>query len=158
MLGLAADMRLARETSPKPPAAAPAESGCEKLNITVVFTSVRATLAALRKAASLADGLGARVTLRVLQVVPFPLPLDEPPLAEEWNARRFRTMAAECPVETLVRVYFCRDRVETLCRALEARSLVVIGSERRSWWFGAGRTLARALRRAGHDVVFAAEE
>ena len=45
----------------------------QQLNIAVVFTSVESTLAALKEAGNLAGSLGARITLVVPQVVPFPL-------------------------------------------------------------------------------------
>jgi len=52
----------------------------QQLNIAVVFTSVESTLAALKEAGNLANSLGARITLVVPQVVPFPLPLETPPV------------------------------------------------------------------------------
>ncbi len=84
-----------RETSPR-------------LNINVVFTSVDATLAALKEAGRLANNLSAHITLVVLQIVPYPLPLTSPLV--DWNERRFRVIASESPVETMVHLYLCRDR------------------------------------------------
>src|SRR5258708_5794085 len=70
-----------------------------EFNIAVVFTSVPATLVALREAGNLADSLGARITLVVPQVVPFPAPLETPPVLHEFNEARFRVMASMSPVE-----------------------------------------------------------
>ena len=56
------------------------EEAERRLNISVIFTSVEATLAALKKAGALASSLGARITLVVPQVVPYPLPLESPPV------------------------------------------------------------------------------
>src|SRR5204863_6576116 len=98
------------------------------LNIGVVFTSIDATLTALRKAGELAASLGARVTLRVPQVVPYPLPLETPPVLLEFNERRFRLIACQSsPMETRVRIFLCRDRFRTLNSVLSPRSLVVLG-------------------------------
>ena len=123
-----------------------------KLNISVVFTSVDATLAALRAAARLASSLSAQITLLVPQVVPFPVPLESPPVLLDWNEKRFRVIAAESPVETTVQIYLCRDRLDALEIVLVPRSLVVIGSRRR-WWPTPERRLARHLRRSGHEVI-----
>src|SRR5450432_1552002 len=94
------------------------EEADQQLNIAVVFTSVESTLAALKKAGSLANSLGARITLVVPQVVPFPLPLESPPVLVEFNENRFRVMATKSPVETSVHIYLCRDRFQTLTSVL----------------------------------------
>jgi hypothetical protein len=130
------------------------EEAERRLNISVIFTSVEATLAALKKAGALASSLGARITLVVPQVVPYPLPLESPPVLLDWNERRFRVIAGESPVETTVRLYLCRDSVETVKSALSPRSVVVVGG-RKGWWRSTReKRLARKLRRAGHEVIF----
>jgi hypothetical protein len=125
----------------------------QKLNISVVFTSVESTLAALKEAGGLASSLGARITLLVPQVVPYPLALETPPVLIEFNERRFRLIASQSPVETTVRIYLCRDGLETLTKVLNSGSIVVIGGQKR-WWPTREKKLARQLRRAGHEVVF----
>jgi len=124
-----------------------------RLNISVVFTTVDATLAALRKAGALASRMRARITLLVPQIVPYPLPLTSPPVLLDFNERRFRLIAEESPVETTVRLYLCRDRQGMLKGALEPHSVVVLAG-RKHWWPTAESRLARALRRDGHEVVF----
>ena len=124
-----------------------------RLNIAVVFTSVESTLAALKEAGALDTSLGARVTLLVPQVVPYPLPLDSPPVLIGFNETRFRLIASQSPVETTVRIYLCRDSLETLTNVLNPASIVVIGGRKR-WWPTREKKLARQLRRAGHEVVF----
>lgn len=130
------------------------EADQPKLNIAVGFTSVEATLAALRRAGLLASSLGARITLHVPQLVPYPLPLERPPVLLDWNQRRFRVIAGASPVETVVRLYLCRDKVETLNRALSVGSLVVIGGPKVWWPFTREKRLAAALRLLGHEVIF----
>lgn len=124
-----------------------------RFNISVVFTSVEATLAALRKAGALASRLRARITLLVPQIVPYPLPLTSPPVLLDFNERRFRLIAEEAAVETNVRLYLCRDSRDMLKGALEPHSVVVLAGRKR-WWPTAEKRLARTLRRAGHEVVF----
>src|SRR4051812_37075703 len=104
-----------------------------RLNIAVVFTSVRATLAALKKAGELASRLGARITLVVPQIVPYPLPLESPPVLLDFSEKRFRLIAEQIPVETTVRLFLCRDRLEMLIAELAPRSLLVIGGKK-CWW------------------------
>jgi|SRR5580704_4065409 hypothetical protein len=130
------------------------ESG---LNISVVFTSVDATLTALKQAGSLANRLGAHITLVVPQIVPAHLPLDSPPVLIDWNEKRFRTIASDSPVETTVQIFLCRDRWETLSSVLKPHSLIVVGGKKR-WWPTSESCLANKLRKAGHEVIFTETE
>ena len=123
-----------------------------QLNVFVVFTSVEATLAALKQAGHLAAELGGRIILVALQVVPYPLPLTRPPVGIDWNERRLRLIAGESRVETIVHVCLCRDGQRTLENALGPHSLVVLGG-RKHWWPTRESKLARRLRRAGHEVI-----
>jgi hypothetical protein len=125
----------------------------QKLNISVVFTSVESTLSALREAGTLANKLGAQITLIVPQVVPYHLPLESPPVLLDWNERRLKVMAEESPVETKINLYLCRDRWETLKSVLAPHSVVVLGA-RKAWWPTQEKKLVRHLRRAGHEVIF----
>ena len=87
-----------------------------------------------------------------------PLPLDAPPVRQEFNENRFRVMASQSPVETSVQVYLCRDRLEALTSALKPGSIVVLGGRKRRWlarWVPSkDERLARQLRRAGYEVLF----
>lgn len=152
-------LALERVLAPLPghPAPLAAEETESRLNVAVVFTSVDATLPALRKAGALANRLNGRITLLVPQIVPFPLPLTSPPVLLDWSERRFRVIANESPVETTVRIYLCRDSLEALRTVLSPRSLVVVGGRRR-WWPTAEERLTRQLRRASHEVIFTETE
>jgi hypothetical protein len=129
-----------------------------RLNISVVFTSVESTLAALKKAGAMASGLGARITLLVPQVVPHPLPLESPPVLVGFNERRFRVIAGESSVETQVQVYLCRDRFQTLTSVLGPGSIVILGGCKRRWWPTRDEALAKSLKRAGFEVIFTQTE
>ena len=153
-------MSLALEGMIAPVTGAPArplaeEAGSE-LNVTVVFTSVDATLAALKAARSFlgeqACGLGGRITLIVPQIVPYPLPLARPPVLADNSERRLRVIAGHGRIETRICIYLCRDSLETLKSVLKPHSLVVIGSRKR-WWPTAEKRLAAQLRSAGHEVI-----
>jgi hypothetical protein len=153
-------MALALERMIAPVTGAPARPFTEetdaKLNVSVVFTSVDATLGALKEAGRLlgnqASSLDGRITLIVPQVVPYPLPLTSPPVLMDFNERRLRVIAGNSRVETHVSVYLCRNPLETLKSVLKPHSVVVVGSRKR-WWPTAEKRLAAQLRRAGHEVI-----
>jgi hypothetical protein len=128
----------------------------DRLNVAVAFTSPDATLTAMKEAGRLAQSLDARITLVVPQVVPYPLPLETPPVLVEFNENRFRAMASQSPVETSVQIYLCRDRFETLKSVLKPGSIVVLGGHksRWMWWPTKDEILARQLLRAGYEVLF----
>jgi hypothetical protein len=129
--------------------------GCEgdpRFEFSVVFTSFDATIAALKMAAALASGLSARITLVVPQVVPYPLPLENPQVVLEFTQKRLGEVATNIPVEMTIRHYLCRDRLVTLSAVLKPGSIVVIGA-RKKWLPTREKTLARRLRRFGHDVI-----
>jgi len=141
----------------RPESPATEEAG-SRLNISVVFTAIDSTLAALKQAGAMASSLGARITLVVPQVVPYPLPLNSPPVLLDFSERRFRVIAGASRVETQVRIYLCRDRLETLATVLKPHSLVVIGGRKRWWWPRPEKRLANRLRRDGHEVIFSETE
>ena len=151
-------MSLAIEKVLAPATGHPAQQAYEqtdaKLNISVVFTSVPSTLAALREAGELASNLSARITLLVPQVVPYPLPLESPPVLLDFNERRFRVIASQSPVETKVHIHLCRDKAQTLNSVLRPGSIVVVGGRKGWLWRTRDEALARRLRRAGHEVIF----
>ncbi len=122
------------------------------LEISVVFTSVESTLGALKQAGALAQPLGAHITLIVPQVVPYPLPLESPPVLLDFNESRFFAIARESRIATSVRIYLCRDRWDLLSKSLRPHSLVVLGARKR-WWPTPEAPLAKRLRRMGHEVV-----
>jgi hypothetical protein len=127
-----------------------APPGCQ--DVAVVYTETQPTLAALRKAAALADGLHVRMRLLVPQVVPYPLPLDQPPVPEPFPARKLHTLLPDASVETRIDILLCRDRIEGLLPALAADSIVVMGVPKR-FWPGWERRLARRLQKRGHEVL-----
>ncbi len=151
-------LALERVLSPAFRQPSPAGENKKTLNIAVIFTSVESTIAALKRAGVLASSLGARIVLLAPQVVPYPLPLDSPPVLIDWNENRFRAIAAESPVETVVRLYLCRDTIETLKAALKPKSVVVIGGRNKWWPFIKEKAIARQLRRAGHEVILTEPE
>lgn len=140
-----------------PPELRFANANDAQLNVTVLFTSVEGTMAALRTAGALASKLGGRITIVVPEVVPYHLPINQPPVLHDWNEKRFRVLAAESSVETSVRFYLCRDEDEMLARRLKPYSLLVLGAKKH-WWPTRESRLAKRLRSLGHEVILAETE
>ena len=124
-----------------------------RLEVAVVFTSPAATLAAVRKAGILASPLNAHISLLLPQVVPYPAPLESPPVLLDFSEHCLREIAAQSIVPTAVHIYLCRDAADTLQSVLAPRSLIVIGG-RKCWWPTREQKLARKLLRSGHEVIY----
>jgi hypothetical protein len=122
----------------------------------VLFTDLAGTRASLAAATQYARGLDAQITILNAQVVPYPLPLDCPPVPVEFTERTLCSLASEQTVATAVEIYLCRDKNETIRMVLPPESLVVMGGRER-WWRNAENRLAGILRRDGHCVVFATQ-
>ena len=122
------------------------------MEIVVLHTTIAETLEALKSAAQLAHGLSARIRLLVLEVVPYPLPLDQPQVTLPFTSRRFRTLADNVAVETNIDIHLVRDPDKTIESVLEPHSVIVMGAPR-SWWPNAHRRVAKRLERMGHQVV-----
>jgi hypothetical protein len=129
------------------------------LTVTVIYTTHEGTRTALRTAAALANDLGARIGLVATLVVPFRLPLEEPPVSTSFLQQRRSALVAEAaisPEEVTVQICLCRDQRKALAQFLAARSLIVLGGNGR-WWRPECR-LAKWLSRLGHQVVFSETE
>ena len=134
----------------RPSARSVGDSG--SLEVVVLHTNTKTTLRNLRTAAELAAGLAAHIRLLVLEVVPYPLAVESPRVPLEFTQRRFRTVASDARVDTLVDIRLGRDRRKMLESALRPGSVVVLESG--AWW-SVGRRLAKRLEGLGHHVVFA---
>ena len=128
------------------------------LEVVVVYTSVKQTLAALRTAGSLANDLGARIRMVVPEIVPFPAPLDQPLVERSFAERKFRTIAGASAVETTVNICLCREREAGVLQSVKPRSIVVLGAAKHWWRSRRERSLARMLRSRGHQVILAESE
>lgn len=122
------------------------------LAITVFHTAVRPTLCALRRAATLARGLGAAIRILNVRAVPYPLPLDKPPADREVLARNISTLAAGYPIPTHIEICYGRDILDSLLQALSPNSIVLIGVKRK-WCPSKERRWAKQLSRRGHHVI-----
>lgn len=125
----------------------------QSLQLTVVFTTVPATLIALRTAGNLARQLGGRIRILVPHVVPYALPLERPSVDPAFKVRRFSTLCCNDEVETRIEVRLCRNAQECVRDALTPESIVLIGG-RKSLFPTWPKYLAKSLGRSGHRVIF----
>jgi hypothetical protein len=126
----------------------------DDLRVTVVLTSRDGTMAALRTASDLAEGLGSRIRLVAPRFIPFQFPLDRPPVAVEFLERGLYDLVCDAGIrhgEVVIQLYLCRDEYACLQRVLSPHSLVVIGQRKR--WFKRAGKLERFLKSLGHQVV-----
>jgi len=123
------------------------------LEVVVLYTAPQETLGALKKASELASGLAA-VKLLAVQVVPYPLPLDAPPVSTDFLETGFSKLASEAAVDVTVDIRLGRDSGDVIEAGLGPHSIVVLGGRCR-WWPTPTMRLARRLERLGHQVVFA---
>lgn len=125
--------------------------GGHQLDLKVIFTDPLRTAAAIITARTMASGLGARITLLVAQVVPYPLPLSAPPVSPEFTQKLIESVTTD--PATAVEILLCRDRYETLHHALSPDSVVIVGARKRHWWPCWERKLAKLLRHDGRRVL-----
>ena len=130
----------------------PAREKDPNLQLYVPFTDLEATKAALETASHLARDLSARLVLLFAKLVPYPLPLEAPPVSSAFTAGVLSQLAVEQEADVPARVYLCRDRDVTIRHALGPGSLVVMGFRKR-WWLNRTPPLARLLKRDGNEVI-----
>jgi hypothetical protein len=124
----------------------------------VLFTSMNRTLKALEKASQLAQSLHTGIEILVVQTVPFALPLEAPPVSNEFLMRRLAEMTDRFPIQIMISAYLCRDPMVALKRILEHHCQVVMGVPKTRWWLTRDRRLARKLRRADFQVIIVETE
>jgi hypothetical protein len=126
------------------------------ISILVLFTSTDLTMIALNKAREIAKDLGAAIVVVAAQVVPFPAPLDQPPVRFEFVIKQFEEAVRDFGNIRFCS-YLCRDQFEAYKRILNRKSPVVIGVRKR-WWPTYEERLARRLQRAGCQIILAKTE
>ena len=127
------------------------------LEVTVLYRNPRSTLSALGSVVRLSDGLSAAIRLLVLQVVPYPLPIEKPDVSLGLLAENVRRLTSTIGAGIHVDIRVGRDRRQMLESALTPGSLIVMGGAAR-WWPGTDYRTAKRLRRLGHQVLYANSE
>jgi hypothetical protein len=130
-------------------------SADSRLRVTVVFTTVEATVCALRTACVFAKSLEARIALLAVEVVPYRLAVDQPTVPVELLEGKMVSLVSRATVEAneiSIEIRMCRDGRLCLRQMLRPWSLVVIGGKNSPW--SKERKLQKWLASLGHRVVF----
>jgi hypothetical protein len=126
-----------------------------ELDLVVPFTTPELTRAALNAANRMGGGLNATLRLVKVQVVPFPLDLEQSPVYIDFLKDQLAHFQSELPVAGEVRL--AREFETGLMGTLGRESVVILATPRRPWRTRNER-LAGTLRRAGHKVVLINKE
>jgi hypothetical protein len=116
-----------RDTEPSSPG---------QLEVNVIFTDQRATVAAVRAATRLARDLTASIRVRAAIAVPFSLPLDRPQISIPFTEEVLSGLVSRFEQNSLditAHLYLSRNRIETFLQILQPNSLVVIAGRKRPW-------------------------
>jgi len=133
-----------------------------ELDLVVPFTTPELTRVALDAANRMGGGLNATLRLVKVQVVPFPLDLEQSPVYIDFLKNQLAQFQSELPVAGEVRL--AREFEAGLEGTLGRDSVVILATRKRppfltlSGWRTRNERLAATLRRAGHKVVLVNEE
>ena len=124
------------------------------LQIVVPGSSLDLTRAALDAVSNLAKSLQVGTTLVSVQVVPYTLPLDSPPISSRFYSRCLEEIVSRVPLPLRIELLLARDHESALKQYMPRPSTVLIVARTHRWWRkSAEEKLACALRRAGHKVA-----
>ena len=121
-----------------------------ELDLVVPFTTPELTRVALDAADRMGAGLNAGVRLIKVQVVPFPLDLNQSPVYTDFLKQQLSELKSALPAAGEIRL--ARDFEEGLEGTLGRDSVVILATPRRLWKTRTER-LASSLRRRGHKAV-----
>lgn len=128
--------------------------GQGSLQIIVPHSTFEVTRAAFDVVADLAKHLRVGATLVAIQVVPYTLPLDSPPVSTQFLHRRLEELVSRSSVPVRIELLLARDREFALQQFLPEPSFILVVAERHRWWRrSAEEKLACTLKRAGHKVA-----
>ena len=123
------------------------------LELVVVFTRLRETIAAVQLARRLARDLEATIRILVPRVVPYPNGLTDPTVDAKTLARNLLGLLPASDMEPTVTICLCRDPADAW-RSIPEASIVVAGAPRRRW-LASGWNSINLLRELGHQVIVA---
>ena len=129
--------------------------GTAELDLVVPFTTPELTRAALNAANRMGAGLHAALRLVKVQVVPYPLELNQSPVYVDFLKRQLEQFESPLPAAGEVRL--ARDFEAGLVGTLDGDSVVILATRKRPWRTRTER-LAASLRKVGHKVVMVAGE
>jgi hypothetical protein len=127
----------------------PAQHTAE-LDLVVPFTTPYLTRVALEAANGMGAGLNPTLRLVKVQVVPYPLDLNQSPVYIDFLQDQLAQFKSELPMAGEIRL--AREFEAGLAGTLSRDSVVILATRKRPWKTHNER-LAASLRRAGYKVV-----
>jgi hypothetical protein len=146
-----------RQQIQKQPAPGIAEQAPQvaELDIVIPFTTPELTRAAIEAANCMGAGLHANLRLVRIQVVPFELDLNRPPVFVDFLKEQLAGFESALPMAGEVRL--ARDFEDGLKGTLGADSVVILATKQRPWRTSTER-LSRSLRRSGYRTILVGAE
>ncbi len=126
-----------------------------ELDLVIPFTTPGLTRAAISAANRMGAGLNAALRLVRIQVVPFELDLNRPPVFIDFLKEQLTGFESSLPIAGEVRL--ARDFEDGLKGTLGPDSVVILATKRRPWRTSTQR-LSRSLRRSGYRTVLVGTE
>jgi len=126
-----------------------------ELDIVIPFTTPELTRAAIGAANCMGAGLHAALRLVRVQVVPFQLDLNRPPVFIDFLKEQLAGFESELPMTGEVRL--ARDFEDGLKGTLGPDSVVILATKKRPWITGTER-LSKSLRRSGYRTILVGAE
>jgi hypothetical protein len=127
------------------------------LPVSVIVTTMNWSRRAFEKAGQMANQLHVGIEIIAIRVVPYPLPLDRPPVPCEFIVRRLEEIAGNIPAPVAISVCCCRDPLEALNRRMNPKCPIIMAAGNK-WRLNHDQRLARRLRRAGYNIVLVESE
>lgn len=130
-----------------------------ELDLVIPFTTPELTRAAIKAANRMGVGLNAALRLVRVQVVPFALDLNRPPVFIDFLKEQLAGFESSLPMAGEVRL--ARDFEDGLKGALGPDSVVILATKRRPripMWRTSAERLSRSLRRSGYRTVLVGTE
>jgi hypothetical protein len=121
-----------------------------ELDLVVPFTTPELTRTAFDAANRMGAGLNASLRLVKVQVVPFPLDLNQSPVYIDFLKKQLEEFQSEVPLSGEIRL--ARDFEDGLRGTLGRDSVVLLATKTRPWRTRTER-LAASLRHSGHKIV-----
>src|SRR5437879_2251413 len=118
-------------------------------DVVVLYTSAAMAEAALKRAEELADGMKVHIRLVCTQIIPCPLPMDQPPINLLHLEQELERVSVQSGLDVEGEIVLARDMQTALKSTLRSHSNVVIASSRRLWRTRE-ESLQEACVKAGH--------
>jgi hypothetical protein len=126
-----------------------------ELDLVIPFTTPELTRVAISGANRMGAGLHAALRLIRVQVVPFELDLNRPPVFIDFLKEQLTGFESALPIAGEVRL--ARDFEDGLKGTLGPDSVVILATKPRPWRTSTER-LSRSLRRSGYRTVLVGTE